>query len=286
MPGRRYIVLTILAFCVAVIASASRLPHQVSEKPEYLALADSADRYMEHENWQDAVRVLEKALRIDPANSSNWLLWSNLGTARENLGDYEAALQAFEIGLARAPKSTVLLVNRARSLMALGQYKRAEESFDAALEADPRLPWPIKMKGLLRLAEGDLDEAESLFGVYEVLNGEDPVVEDALGDISLCRGNSSIALLHLKKAWSLEKSEDRAVKLLLNAASFGMIEDYQNDLTEALSLWPRNANLYLVRAQFNGERYQTQAMEKDLATARSLGASAEDLKKFSVVLHR
>ena len=45
----------------------------------YIELADSADNYMKRERWEDAERMIMGALRHEPANRSNWLLWSNLG---------------------------------------------------------------------------------------------------------------------------------------------------------------------------------------------------------------
>ena len=76
----------------------------------YVELADSADNYIKHERWADAERVIVKALRHEPANKSNYLLWSNLGTVRTNMGDYNGALQAFDIGLSSAPKEVIVIL--------------------------------------------------------------------------------------------------------------------------------------------------------------------------------
>ena len=76
-------------------------------------------------NWVDAERMIVNALRLEPANKSNYLLWSNLGIVRDRIGNTEGALQAFDIGLASAPRSTVLLANRAYTLMKTGRDKEA-----------------------------------------------------------------------------------------------------------------------------------------------------------------
>ena len=75
----------------------------------YVELADSADYYMKRDRWRDAERVIVTALRHEPANPSNWLLWSNLGVVRTHSDDYKGAMEAYDVGLASAPESAVSL---------------------------------------------------------------------------------------------------------------------------------------------------------------------------------
>ena len=58
----------------------------------YMACVDSADYYIKKELWQDAEYFTLKALKTEPGNSANWLLWSNLGEIRMRLGKYRRCL--------------------------------------------------------------------------------------------------------------------------------------------------------------------------------------------------
>lgn len=237
----------------------------------YVQLADSADRYISRERWADAERVIIKALRHEPANKSNYLLWSNLGLVRTELKDYEGALQAYDIGLASAPKSTMLLSNRARTYLAKGDRAAAMTDLDAALNNDSTLQWPRKMRGLLKTAKGDVAGATSDLTYYKERFGDDASVSEALGDIANMRGDTDGAIADYKEAYSISEDSDVLGKMLITSFFAGRLDKEEEDLTEGIRKFPRNGTLYLLRAMLNKSRYQTQAMEKDLATARELG---------------
>ena len=49
-----------------------------ASSPKYEALADSADNYIRREKWEEAERVIISALKVEPGNFANSLLFSNL----------------------------------------------------------------------------------------------------------------------------------------------------------------------------------------------------------------
>ena len=238
----------------------------------YIELADSADVYMKHEQWSDAERVIVKALRHEPANKSNYLLWSNLGTVRTNMGDHDGALQAFDIGLSSAPNSTTLLSNRARTLIAKGENSMALTDLNKALELDSTLQWPRKMRGIIRAATGNLDGAAADLESYTDRFGKDAAISETLGDIALRGDRKDEALSRYKEAYGLEKEETLLLKLLLTALETDRLEEYEEMLNTGISDHPRYGNLYLVRARLKKNRYQTSDMELDLKRAMELGA--------------
>ncbi len=238
----------------------------------YIELADSADRYMKQERWVDAERVIVRALKHEPANKSNYLLWSNLGTVRTNLGDYDGALQAFDIGLSSAPKSTMLLSNRARTLIAKGDTKRALEDLDNVLTLDSTLQWPRKMRGVLRAAKSDYRGATSDLEFYADRFGKDVTVAETMGDIALRQGDKQLALTNYKEAYDKEKDETLLLKLLLTAYYAGKLDEYEDMLALGIANHPRYGDLYIMRAAIKRGRYQTTDMEQDLKRAKELGA--------------
>jgi len=55
----------------------------------------------------------------------------------KSAGDYEGALEKFNLAIAAAPPSALLLANRADVLLRLGQYDGAVKDCVAALEQNP-----------------------------------------------------------------------------------------------------------------------------------------------------
>lgn len=219
----------------------------------------------------DVERVIVKALRHEPANKSNYLLWSNLGLVRANMGNNNGALEAFGIGLVSAPKSTVLLSNRARTYIAMGDTGAAMTDLNTALALDSTLQWPRKMRGLLRTAAGDSTGAQSDFTVYREKYGDDAAICESEGDIAASRGDIDMAIAKYRSAYKLEPEATLLGKSLITAYMFGRLDDMTDDLTEGLKKYPRDGTLYLMRAMLNKSRYQTAAMETDLKMAKEFG---------------
>ena len=241
----------------------------------YVELADSADRYIKRERWEDAERVIVEALRTEPANRSNYLLWSNLGMVRHEKRDYEGALMAYDIGLTSAPRSTSLLQNRARTYLEIGRRDSAMGDLNLALEVDSTLQWPRKMRGLLLTARGDTTAAMRDFRVYLEGHGDDPAVSEAMGDIAGREGDVDRAVTLYKKAYELQPDEDLLAKILLTSYTYGRLDRMQEEIAEGLKKYPRSGRLYLIRALYHRSMYQTDAMEQDILIAKDLGVDQE-----------
>lgn len=247
----------------------------------YLQMADSADYYIRHKQWANAERVIIQALRYEPANKSNFILWSNLGIVRENLDDSDGAIEAYSIGLSTVPKSTVLLTNRARAYLTKGKSKEALEDLNLALSVDSMLQWPLKMSGILNAAEGKEEKALENFASYEKLYGEDATILETRGDIYASRAYTDMALDAYRKAYRLEPNVDVLSKLCITAYAFGRIDEIEEDLRQGMKDYPREGILYLIRALLNKSKYQTDAYESDLKTALNLGVDKNIYKQLT-----
>ena len=253
--------------CFSTGASAQNLTHR------YIELADSADNYIKHERWNDAERTLVAALRSDPANKSNYLIWSNLGYVRTQLNDYPGASEAIEIGLAQAPKSTVLLTQKGRTELTFGHNEKALEAFDKALEVDSTLQWPRQMRGMLCLRKRDVEGAEKDFDTYERLHGaNNAVIKTGRAQIATLRNKPKEAIAFYDEAYKLDPDELYAVNKFLTAYYFNMLTDVEEDLREAIQKYPRSGTLYLMRAALHKERYQPEEAKLDKRLALEYGA--------------
>ena len=270
------ILTTIIAIIVCVLNMGAQ-----TLTATYIELADSADRYIKAERWEDAERVIIKALRHEPANRSNYLLWSNLGIVRMNRGDYPGAKEAIDIGLASAPHSTTLLTNRAKANMALNHRQEAIEDLDQVLAVDSTLQWPMKMRGMLRAIVGETERAKSELTKYEERYGKDATVSETLGDISNAGGDYDEAIKRYKEAYELEGEVTTLDKMLLTAYYYGKLEAESKELERGISRHPSEGLLYLLRAMLNKSRYQSIDMERDLKIANDLGVDPQIYKQIA-----
>ncbi|MDE7403071.1 MAG: tetratricopeptide repeat protein [Muribaculaceae bacterium] len=245
----------------------------------YVEFADSADYYIGKKRWSDAERMIIKALRHEPANPSNWLLWSNLGQVRDRMDNYTGALEAYDIGVTLAPRSTVLLTNRAATLMALNRNDEALKNLDNALQIDTTLQWPRKMRGLLNAAAGNRSDAISDFDFYESKWGKDVAIQEARGDFAASEGEADEAMNCYAEAVAMDKENpDLHEKFLLAACMFGKVESVAPVVADALRLWPRRPNLYLVRAMLSRAKFLNDAMDADLEIFAKLGGDPKLVK--------
>lgn len=255
-----------MAFCFCVLMSGAQ-----NLTATYVALADSADYYIDRKMWPQAENVIIKALKHEPANKSNYLLWSNLGLVREQRENYEGAVEAYTIGLSSAPKSTVLLTNRARAYMAQGINDSALADLDKALEVDSLLQWPLKMRGIILTSKGRIEDALKDLLKFEELNDKDADVKEVIGDIYSLKPEPDKAVEFYRSAYKISPSAELVTKMALVEYSLGNIEVVADDISNGIKDFPQAPELYLMRALLNKSRYQTDAYESDLKTAKNLG---------------
>ena len=105
-----------------------------------------------------ALIELERAVASRP---SDYGLWSELGLMRDQLGDSDGALQAFNEAIRRAPFYSKPKWNRGNVLLRAGQYDAAFADLNNAAESNPEL-LPNLMGLAWALSKGDVQLAEQL----------------------------------------------------------------------------------------------------------------------------
>lgn len=110
------------------------------------------------EQWRmtEAIRVLERALAINPNQGETWI---RLGAAYEYAGEPRKALDAYAQAALLDPLHTVLHVRRCLTLQNLGRYAEAETACRRAFELQPDIPNALWAQGLNAYAQGDLADA-------------------------------------------------------------------------------------------------------------------------------
>ena len=99
-----------LLFCFPVALSAQT----------YQQLSEKAIECIEKDSFHRAEELLLQALKLEPKNAKNALLFSNLGLVQRRLGEYDKALESYSFALNFAPLAVPILLDRAAIYMETG----------------------------------------------------------------------------------------------------------------------------------------------------------------------
>ena len=91
----------------------------------YQQLSERAIDCIEKDSLPQAEELLLRALKLEPKNAKNALLFSNLGLVQRRLGEFDKALESYSFALNFAPLAVPILLDRAAIYMEMGKTDRA-----------------------------------------------------------------------------------------------------------------------------------------------------------------
>ena len=121
----RKIVLSILLTLVSCLTALSQTYDEWCER----AVAAT-----EQDSLELAEKCIRQALKLEPANPRNALLFSNLGTIQRSQRRYEQALESYRLALNMAPMSVPILMNHATLSLELGHNDKARADYSQVIE--------------------------------------------------------------------------------------------------------------------------------------------------------
>ena len=148
-----------------------------------------------------ALLELERAVSLRP---SDYGLWSELGLMRDQLGDAEGALRAFNESIRLAPHYSKPKWNRGNVLLRAGQYEAGFNDLNDAADSNPEL-LPTLMSLSWSVSKGDLQLAEQL---AEVNSDERRL---ALARFFAWQGNGQLAISQYAKVANVPEEIKRAM---------------------------------------------------------------------------
>ena len=224
-----------LIFLAALLA----LPTFAQDR--YSELVEKAMEYTKLDSLVQAEELYREALKLDPNNARNALLFSNLGTVLNRQGRREEAIEAYTFALNITPYSTAMLLNRAALYLDSGLFDKAyidycnvidlipEETEARIMRAyiyirrrdymDARIDYNVVLSNdgtnkTARLGVAILDEKEGRFkaaadGISLLITEypDDPSLLKMRANIYIEQGYNDLALLDLEEAASLDPSD-------------------------------------------------------------------------------
>ena len=277
-------IMAVAACAMAQAASANDTDSQ-EKYSRYLQLADSARVYIAAENWSDAARCTREALRLDPGNVGNVMLFSNLGLATGMDGKIGEAMQCFDIALDRAPRSIPVLTSKAKVLVNASDTEGALQTLGLILEIDSMAEWPLQTRGLLRMRQHDFRDA---YEDFRRLTAAYPSNTWGPGGMAKCmelQGYLSEAAGYYRDALQRSRpgDDDRVefqLGLIENLGHTGKIQEALDAAKEAIAEHPHDGRLYLLRGWLKKQMLLYREADADRKLAIDYGVDLQTIERF------
>ncbi|WP_455671560.1 tetratricopeptide repeat protein [Phocaeicola sp.] len=183
----------------------------------YDELATRALDAAQKDSLELSEQLFEKALKQEPANLRNSMLFSNLGTVQRRMGKTDKAIESYSLALNIAPYSVTILLNRASLYLEKRMYDKAYIDYCNVIDIDRKNAEALLFRAYIYMQRRSYSEARI---DYNTLLQEDAKNKTA---------RLGLALLNQKELRYREALEE------FNR----MITDYPNDV----SLLKARANL-------------------------------------------
>lgn len=247
----------------------------------YDELVSRAMDYTEKEDYVAAEQAFKTALRKEPGNPGNSLLFVNLGTVQRHLGKNDEALVSYNVALENHPDIPFILHNRASLYCEMNRLGDALQDYNIILKQSPDDVEALYRRALIYMtnklpaaAKDDFDKICSI-------------------DKNSVKGKSGLALL-MKRNGEWQGAEEVYTDLIYNNKNnaelyFNRAECYlqlrklartQEDLTKAAELGYDDAPLYIMRGQLRLAQYDKRSAKDDFLMAQEKGADPELVNEF------
>jgi putative PEP-CTERM system TPR-repeat lipoprotein len=179
-----------------------------------------------------AVKAYQEALKRAP----NPDLLGQLALAQWQAGQREASFKTMQDWLEDHPEDTMVRYNLANLYLAAGRHEEARQAFARVIEAYPTHPVALTNLALLT-RETDPDKALAYARLAHTFSPDAPVVQDALAQILLDRGDTDEALGLLEQAVETAPNDVKiryhwAVALTKNGEKNRAINELRNILKQ------------------------------------------------------
>ncbi len=242
----------------------------------------------EQGNFDLAEDCIRQALKLEPANPRNALLFSNLGTIQRSQRRYEQALESYRLALNMAPMSVPILMNHATLSLEMGHNDKARVDYSQVIELEPHNTEALLMRAYIYMQQRDYKFARL---DYDTLLAVEPQnYSGRLGLATLCQreGRYEEALAILDGMLSdkggaipYTMSELASVRVARAGVELDMLKPDQAllDLDEAIRLDPRQSEAYLMRGRVHLMLEKKAQARRDLEKAVALGIPQGEVRE-------
>lgn len=261
---------------------------EVASAQTYEELCERASVAISRDSLAQAEQYIRQALRLDPANMRNALLFANLGTVQRMRRQYKEALESYTFALNIASRNPLILLNRASLYLELGELEGARKDYALALDLQPDNKEALEMLAYIYAEQKDYKSARANYERLLQLEPQHFSGRLGLAMLSQKEGKLREALAILDgmvnekgQGTSLLTAPQHAVVYVARAGvqqESGNLSMALMDLEEAIRLDDSRPEAYLMRGQIYLSQGKKAKARDDFEKAASLGLAPDDLE--------
>ena len=236
---------------------------------------------LDEDNNQRAEQCLKNAMRLEPANPQNGLLFVNLGTIQRRLGKLQDAEISYTCAISLLDENTVAYSTRASLYAEIEQYQKAIDDYSVVISRNPEDEEALYERALCRLMNNDTIGARLDLETIDKFNPNSEksrlgmaMVYKAMGENAMAVELYDALIKANPKSWSLlrDRAEVYFFSKRLGAAML--------DIDKSIQMNGRDPLSYFLRAKIRWAKGDREYARRDLNRAIELGlpqSAAADL---------
>lgn len=246
----------------------------------YQQLSEKAVECIENDSLTQAESYLLQALKLEPKNAKNALLFSNLGLVQRRLGAYDKAVDSYSYALNLAPLAVPILLDRAAIYMEIGKTDRAYTDYCLVLDEDKLNQEALLMRAYVYVLRRDYSAARMDYNRLLELDPRSYNGRLGLATLEQKEGKFREALEILNRM-VVERLEDATLYVARADVEREMKHDELAlvDLEEAIRLDASLIDAYLLRGGIYLLQKKKGLAKADFEKAISLGVPPADLRE-------
>lgn len=246
----------------------------------YKELYDKSIDYIDMDSLDLAIKTIDLAIKTEPENQRNALLYSNLGFIYRKKNDLDKAAECYTKALAILPKTLTILLSRASVYLDMNQTQKAYEDCCTVIDEDFNNKIARTMRASIYMSQRNYDDARidyknilshypndysSMMGIA-IIEQKNRNYDRAINivDILLKDHSDDIDLLIVKAEIEYERKNTL------------LAIDYCN---KVLSKEKNNVNALILRIKINKYRNNKSMVSRDIKQLISLGVGMSEIKE-------
>lgn len=219
---------------------------------------------VEKDSLYQAEQLFKEALRLEPSNMRNALLFSNLGTIQRRMGKNDDAVESYSLALNLTPYSVTMLLNRASLYLEMDYLDKAYVDYCNVIDLDDKNQEALRFRAYIYMRRRQYQDARNDYQrLLEAIPGEKTArIGMAMANQKLNRHRESLEefnrlIVDYPKDASLLKARAE-LEIVMNSLEMALL-----DLENAAKLDPNDADIYIMC----GEIYLAQGKKREAYAA-------------------
>ena len=215
---------------------------------------------VEKDSLYQAEQLFKEALRLEPSNMRNALLFSNLGTIQRRMGKNDDAVESYSLALNLTPYSVTMLLNRASLYLEMDYLDKAYVDYCNVIDLDDKNQEALRFRAYIYMRRRQYQDARNDYQrLLEAIPGEKTArIGMAMANQKLNRHRESLEefnrlIVDYPKDASLLKARAE-LEIVMNSLEMAL-----RDLEHAAKLDPNDADIYIMC----GEIYLAQGKKRE-----------------------